>query len=166
MSETRLYRWQWTFSANDELGVDEASALYSFVRAHLANGKVERAETVKPPDKIELVVYYDQSPSGALIAQHQARYGRTPLAISLPHTREGAYLITDVYEYDRDGVMEGRLRTMLDDDQNPQREWRYDRRNELYEIVEYEVDMNGELVVRSRAPDGKLIHEDRPPLSD
>jgi hypothetical protein len=63
--------------------------------------------------------------------------------------------------------MTGHVRSLVDSDELPRREWRYDRADVLYEIVEYEYDPDGNVdVVRSRAPDGSISHEDRPPLSD
>jgi hypothetical protein len=165
--ETRLYRWQWSFSENDEIGTEEARSLHQFVRAHLVDGKVEHAETVKPPDRIELVVYYDQLPSDALVQRHQQGYGKTPMTVSLPARREGEHTITEICEYDISGRMTGRVRSLIDENELPLREWRHDANGSLYEIVEYEYDANGDVgVVRSLTPDGTLIHEDRPPLSD
>jgi hypothetical protein len=165
--ETRLYRWQWGFTAEDEIGSEEARSLRRFVRAYLVDGKVEHAETVKPPGEIELVVYYEQVPSETLVQLHQERYGKTPMSVSLPARREGENTITEICEYDVDGRMTGRVRSLIDRDELPRREWRHDGTGALYEIVEYEYDSNGDVaVVRSLAPDGTIIHEDHPPLSD
>ena len=161
-NEMRLYESQWDFSAKNEITPEQAQTLRSFVRAHLVDGKVEHAETIYPPDRIELVVYYDQTPSEALVKRHQARYGQTRLSISLPKQREGEYTISELYEYDSEGVLLHRERCALDKDEWPQREWHYDRANVLYEIVEYEYDENGDVVSRSFAPDGTLMHEDHP----
>jgi hypothetical protein len=168
MSEqTRLYRWQWEFSPGNEISPEEARSLPRFVRARVVDGKVDRAETVKPGDEIELVVYYDQVPSELLLGRHQERYGKVPMSVSLPVHRDGTGVITEICEYDADGRMSGRVRSLDDRDGNPRREWRHDASGALYEIVEYDYDASGEIsVVRSIAPDGRIIHEDRPPLSD
>jgi hypothetical protein len=88
-AETRLYRWQWSFAENEELGAAEAQSMHRFVRAHLVDGKVTHAETVKPLDEIELVVYYDQIPSDALMKRHQNSYRRIPMTVSLPGRPRG-----------------------------------------------------------------------------
>src|ERR1043165_1676167 len=103
--ETRLYRWQWQFSAEDEVSYEQARSLRPFVRAYLVDGKVEHAETVNPPEEIELVVYYEQVPSDALRRLHQERYGKIPMSVSLPVLQDGEHTTTEIYEYDGDGKM-------------------------------------------------------------
>jgi len=168
MSEDiRFYRWQQKFSPQEELTVEQAKSSRSFVRAYLVDGKVERAETVTPPDKIERVVYYDQIPSQVLIDRHKARYRQIPLWIWLPVRVEGEYNVTEMCEYDAAGEFTGRASYLVDANDVPSVEKRYDRADELYEIVEYEYDSDGEItLVRSRRPDGTLIHEYHPPFSD
>jgi hypothetical protein len=164
--EIRYYRSQ-VFTADDEMTPEQARSASGFVRAFAIDGKVVRAEIVSAPDKIDYVAYYEVAPSENLIRQHRERYGARPFHISPPRRQENEYVVAETYEYNAHGELIEREQTYLDAKKWPRLQRRLAPNGDLLETVEYEYEADGNLaIVRTRAADGTVLHEDRAPLLD